>query len=51
MSVYKPSKNCRTWWYEFQFEGQRVRENTKSRSKKVAKKAEKARERSNRWLS
>lgn len=24
MSVYKPSKNRRTWWYEFQFEGQGV---------------------------
>jgi integrase len=45
MSVYKPSKQCKTWWYEFQFEGQRVRENTKSRSKKVAKQAEKARRR------
>ena len=45
MSVYKPSKQCKTWWYEFQFEGQRVRENTKSRSKKIAKEAQKARRR------
>ena len=45
MSVYKPSKNCQSWWYEFIFEGQRIRENTKTRSKKVAKDAEKARRR------
>lgn len=45
MSVYKPSKNCRTWWYEFQFQGQRVRDNTKSRSKKVAQDAERVRRR------
>ncbi len=42
MSVYKPSKNCRTWWF---FGGQHIRENTKSRSKKIAKEAEKARRR------
>ena len=45
MSVYKPSKNCQSWWYEFVFEGQRIRENAKTRSKKVAKDAEKARRR------
>lgn len=45
MCVYKPSKNCNTWWYEFRFEGQKIRENTKSHSKKVAQDAEKARRR------
>jgi integrase len=45
MSVYKPSKNCRTWWYDFVFEGQRVRESTKTRSKKVARQAENTRRR------
>jgi len=45
MCVYKPSKNCKSWWFEFIFEGQRIRENTKTRSKKVAIEAEKARHR------
>ena len=45
MSVYKPSKQCQSWWYEFVFAGQRIRENAKTRSKKVAKDAEKARRR------
>ena len=33
------------WWYDFIFEGQRVRESAKTRSKTVAKAAEKARRR------
>jgi integrase len=45
MSVYKPSKQSKTWWYDFIFEGQRVRESTKTRSKTVAKNAEKTRRR------
>jgi hypothetical protein len=34
-----------TWWYEFWFAGQRIRESTKSQSKTVAKDAEKNRKR------
>src|ERR1022692_4736700 len=45
MAVYKPSKQSKTFWYDFIFEGQRVRESTKTRSKKVAQSAEKARRR------
>lgn len=45
MSVYKPSKQCQSWWYEFNFAGQRIRESAKTRSKKVARDAEKARRR------
>jgi integrase len=45
MAVYKPSKQSKTFWYDFIFEGQRVRESTKTRSKKVAQNAEKARRR------
>lgn len=45
MSVYRPTKNSKVWWYDFIFEGQRVRESGKSRSKTVAKDAEKARRR------
>ncbi len=33
------------WWYEFYFAGQRIRESTKSKSKTVAKEAEKNRKR------
>jgi len=45
MSVYKPSKESKTYWYEFIFEGQRVRESAKTHSKTVARDAEKARRR------
>lgn len=37
MSVYKPSTESRVYWYDFIFEGQRVRESAKTRSKTVAK--------------
>lgn len=33
------------WWYDFKFNGQRIRESTKTRSKQVAKDAERARRR------
>jgi integrase len=45
MSVYRPTKDSKIWWYDFIFEGQRVRESSKSRSKTVARDAEKARRR------
>src|SRR5258708_7751516 len=45
MAVYRPTKDSRVWWYDFIFEGQRVRESAKTRSKTVAKDAEKARRR------
>lgn len=45
MAVYRPTKNSKVWWYDFIFEGQRVRESAKSRSKTVAKDAERARRR------
>ena len=45
MSVYRPTASSKVWWYDFIFEGQRVRESSKSRSKTVAKDAEKARRR------
>jgi len=45
MAVYRPTKDSKVWWYEFIFEGQRVRESAKTRSKTVAKDAEKARRR------
>jgi integrase len=45
MAVYRPTKDSRVWWYDFVFERQRVRESAKTRSKTVAKDAEKARRR------
>ena len=45
MAVYRPAKNCKIWWYDFIFEGQRVRESAKTRSKTVARDAEKTRRR------
>ena len=45
MAVYRPTKDSRVWWYDFIFEGQRVRESAKTRSKTVAKDSEKARRR------
>lgn len=35
----------KTWWYEFHFAGQKVRESAKSRSKEIARPAENARRR------
>jgi integrase len=45
MSIYRPTNNSKVWWYDFIFEGQRVRESAKSRSKTVAKDAERTRRR------
>ena len=45
MSIYRPTKDSKVWWYDFIFEGQRVRESAKTRSKTVAKDAEKTRRR------
>ena len=44
MSVYRPASS-KVWWYDFIFEGQRVRESAKSRSKTIARDAEKSRRR------
>jgi integrase len=44
MSVYRPASS-KVWWYDFIFESQRVRESAKTRSKTIAKDAEKARRR------
>jgi hypothetical protein len=44
MSVYRPASS-KVWWYDFIFEGQRVRQSAKTRSKTIAKDAEKARHR------
>jgi len=38
-------KNSNNWWYEFQFAGQRIRESTKTSSKKLAADAERVRRR------
>jgi integrase len=45
MAIYRPTKDSKVWWYDFIFEGQRVRESAKTRSKTVAKDAAKARRR------
>jgi integrase len=45
MAVYRPTRDTKVWWYDFIFEGQRVRESAKTRSKTVAKDAERARRR------
>jgi integrase len=45
MAVYRPTKDSKVWWYDFIFEGQRVRESAKTRSKTLAKDAERARHR------
>jgi integrase len=44
MSVYRPASS-KVWWYDFIFERQRVRESAKTRSKTIAKDAERARRR------
>jgi hypothetical protein len=44
MSLFRyPGK--KTWWYEFHFAGQKVRESAKTRSKEIARRAENARRR------
>jgi integrase len=44
MALFKyPGK--KTWWYEFRFAGQKVRESAKTRSKEMARRAENARRR------
>jgi integrase len=44
MALFKyPGK--KTWWYEFHFAGQKVRESAKTRSKEIARRAENARKR------
>ena len=40
MSVYKRGD---VWWYKFRFAGQMIRESSKSKSKTVAKEAERSR--------
>jgi integrase len=44
MALFK-YPNSRVWWYDFQFAGQRIRESTKTRSRKLAREAEHARRR------
>ena len=45
MAVYRPARDSRIWWYDFIFQGQRVRESAKTRSKTLAKDAERIRRR------
>ena len=45
MAIYRPTKQTRVWWYDFIFEGQRVRESAKTHSKTLAKDAERVRHR------
>jgi integrase len=45
MAIYRPTKDSKVWWYDFIFQGQRVRESAKTRSKTVAKDAERVRRR------
>jgi hypothetical protein len=45
IAVYRPARDCRIWWYDFIFQGQRVRESAKTRSKTLAKDAERVRRR------
>jgi integrase len=45
VAIYRPTKDTKVWWYDFIFEGQRVRESAKTRSKTVAKDAERVRRR------
>jgi integrase len=44
MALFK-YPNSRVWWFDFQFAGQRIRESTKTRSRKLAREAEHARRR------
>jgi integrase len=45
MAVYRPTRDSKVWWYDFIFQGQRVRESAKTRSKTLAKDAERVRRR------
>lgn len=45
MSLYKRGEHPGVWWYKFWFNGQLIRESSKSESKTVAKEAERARRR------
>jgi len=42
MSLYKRGD---VWWYKFRFAGQMIRESSKSKSRTVAKEAERSRRR------
>lgn len=44
MSIYRPASG-KVWWYDFIFQGQRIRESSKTRSKTIAREAEKVRRR------
>ena len=37
MAVYRPAQGSKIWWYDFIFQGQRVRESAKTRSKTLAR--------------
>ena len=45
MAVYRPAQGSKIWWYDFIFQGQRVRESAKTRSKTLAREAERVRRR------
>ena len=38
MSLYRPTKHGKVWWYDFTFQGQRIRESAETTSKTLAKK-------------
>ena len=42
MTLYKRGA---TWWYEFEFRGQRIRESSRSRTKSIAERIERERRR------
>lgn len=44
MSLYR-QRGSSIWWYEFQFSGQRIRESSKTKSRKLAQEAERTRRR------
>ena len=44
MSTFR-YKNSKNWWYDFQFDGRRYRESTKTSSRTLAREAERARRR------
>lgn len=37
MSAYRPTKHGKVWWYDFVFQGQRIRESAETTSKTLAK--------------
>ena len=45
MAIYRPTRDSKVWWYDFNFDGQRVRESARTRSKTLAKDAERVRHR------